>query len=391
MEATPPGSGRSPVSSSRATYFSPRDDRFASSRQEAPRSSRTTSSDEQWGTPRQHGGTPRMTQGMLQHQASFSSNDDYLSATSRSATSRSAEYSFTDAPSARSYYPPAAYPQQQQAYAQQQRPFNNNNTNPMLQQPSTLLSNRSMSSSDNFATTRSWESAPQSPHYPPPRPTMYGPPEDKYGGGVGGGSFDSKQTSPYASSFAPRPGSAAAAASPKYGAGGLGVPARADAKWTPGGADDYKGYYPGDLNAIGEVGGVASAPATAGDGLGPGLSEADVLDIFSFARHGRVEEIERLLNRGVPVDVRDEFGNTLLIIACQQGNKRVAKSVLRRGANINARNTKGNTPLHYCFHFGYVSGSVLPCCFVSRRSSPPCAVWSVQGDSLGQYLISKGL
>jgi ankyrin repeat protein len=80
------------------------------------------------------------------------------------------------------------------------------------------------------------------------------------------------------------------------------------------------------------------------------MSEQDVTDIFSFARHGRCEEIERLFNRGLPADVRDEFGNTLLIIACQNGNKRVAKLVLRRGANINARNYKGNTPLHYCFH-----------------------------------------
>eukprot|EP00428_Durinskia_dybowskii_P067054 CAMPEP_0170370428 /NCGR_PEP_ID=MMETSP0117_2-20130122/8506_1 /TAXON_ID=400756 /ORGANISM="Durinskia baltica, Strain CSIRO CS-38" /LENGTH=282 /DNA_ID=CAMNT_0010625203 /DNA_START=133 /DNA_END=981 /DNA_ORIENTATION=+ len=96
-----------------------------------------------------------------------------------------------------------------------------------------------------------------------------------------------------------------------------------------------------------------------------GLSEKDVEDVFSYARHGRCEEIERLFSKGLPVDVRDSFGNTVLIIACQNGNKRVAKAVLRRGANINSRNHKGNTPLHYCYHYGY-------------------------GDSLGQYLISKG-
>eukprot|EP01038_Epipyxis_sp_PR26KG_P008569 gene8569-11579_t len=96
-----------------------------------------------------------------------------------------------------------------------------------------------------------------------------------------------------------------------------------------------------------------------------GVSEKDVEDIFSFARHGRCEEIEKSLNKGIPVDVRDSFGSTLLIVACQNGNKRVAKTVLRRGANINARNLKGNTPLHYCYHYGY-------------------------GDSLGQYLMEKG-
>lgn len=100
-------------------------------------------------------------------------------------------------------------------------------------------------------------------------------------------------------------------------------------------------------------------------GIMNGISEKDVEDIFSYARHGRCEDIERLLDRGIPLNVRDEYGNTLLIIACQNGNKKVAKLVLRRGADINARNHKGNTPLHYCFHYGY-------------------------GDTLGQYLMSKG-
>lgn len=90
----------------------------------------------------------------------------------------------------------------------------------------------------------------------------------------------------------------------------------------------------------------------------------DLEEIFSFARHGRCEEIDKLLDQGLPVDIRDEFGNTLLIIACQNGNKRVAKTVLRRGANINARNYKGNTPLHYCYQYGY-------------------------GETLGQYIMSK--
>jgi hypothetical protein len=79
------------------------------------------------------------------------------------------------------------------------------------------------------------------------------------------------------------------------------------------------------------------------------FGEYELEEIFSFARHGRCEEIEKLLDQGLPVDVRDEWGNTLLIIACQNGNKRAAKTVLRRGANINSRNFKGNTPLHYCY------------------------------------------
>ena len=87
-------------------------------------------------------------------------------------------------------------------------------------------------------------------------------------------------------------------------------------------------------------------------GIMEGVSEQDVEDIFSYARHGRCTDLERLLDRGIPLNVRDEYGNTLLTIACQNGNKKVAKLVLRRGADINSRNHKGNTPLHYCFHYG---------------------------------------
>ena len=73
-------------------------------------------------------------------------------------------------------------------------------------------------------------------------------------------------------------------------------------------------------------------------------------ELFSAVRHDRLQTTESLLNDGIPVDVRDENGNSLLIIACQNGNKKIVKFLLRRGANMNLRNHKGNTPLHFCFH-----------------------------------------
>ena len=97
-----------------------------------------------------------------------------------------------------------------------------------------------------------------------------------------------------------------------------------------------------------------------------GKSELDkkYFGIFSRARHGRYHECERILKSDVDVDVRDEFGNTPLIVACQNGKKRLAKLFLRYKAGINNVNSHGNTSLHYCFTYGY-------------------------GD-LGDYLISKG-
>ena len=87
-------------------------------------------------------------------------------------------------------------------------------------------------------------------------------------------------------------------------------------------------------------------------------------DIFSLARHARVSEVEDLLLRGIPITSRDENGNSILSIGCQNGSKRIAKLALRFGADINERNDAGNTPLHYCSLY--------------------------QKTSLLQYLISKG-
>lgn len=55
---------------------------------------------------------------------------------------------------------------------------------------------------------------------------------------------------------------------------------------------------------------------------------------------------------GVPADVRDDHGNTILLVACQNGHKRAVKAALRRGADMNARNYRGNTALHFCYAFG---------------------------------------
>ena len=40
----------------------------------------------------------------------------------------------------------------------------------------------------------------------------------------------------------------------------------------------------------------------------------------------------------VQVETRDEFGNTLLILAAQTGSKRMCKILLRHGASLSAQN-----------------------------------------------------
>lgn len=133
-----------------------------------------------------------------------------------------------------------------------------------------------------------------------------------------------------------------------------------------GGSDDRGSYGVDGLARPGAAEakpGPAYAPAPPAPEPHPEY-DADVDNIFSFARHNRVDDVERLLLRGVPPNVRDVYGNTVTLVAAQNGHKRIVKGALRRGADINAANYRGNTALHFCFSFGF--------------------------DKLGDYMISKG-
>ena len=47
-------------------------------------------------------------------------------------------------------------------------------------------------------------------------------------------------------------------------------------------------------------------------------------------------------------------GNTLLLVAAQNGLKGMAKIILLADADINASNSKLNTALHFCHAYGFV-------------------------------------
>jgi len=90
--------------------------------------------------------------------------------------------------------------------------------------------------------------------------------------------------------------------------------------------------------------------------MGGEVSEADMDKyqlVFSRARHGRYEDIAKLLEEGVAVDGRDQSGNTFLMIAAQNGKTKVAKLAIKAKCNVNAQNGQGNTALHFCMAYGF--------------------------------------
>jgi len=92
-----------------------------------------------------------------------------------------------------------------------------------------------------------------------------------------------------------------------------------------------------------------------------------LLNVFSLSRHNKVDQVKEILDRGLPVNTRDIHGNTILIIACQNGLKRLAKLVLRRGANINVRNVSTTicryTRISLSHNLSYSIVEILRCIF----------------------------
>jgi len=83
------------------------------------------------------------------------------------------------------------------------------------------------------------------------------------------------------------------------------------------------------------------------------FSAPNVKEVLSFARHGKRDEVEEALQAGYPIDANDELGNTLLIVSCQNGQKKIAKMAADAGADLNKQNNGGNTALHFLYTFGY--------------------------------------
>mmetsp|Transcript_19638 Transcript_19638/g.33350 ORF Transcript_19638/g.33350 Transcript_19638/m.33350 type:complete len:666 (-) Transcript_19638:1948-3945(-) len=92
--------------------------------------------------------------------------------------------------------------------------------------------------------------------------------------------------------------------------------------------------------------------------------DSEVQQLFSWCRHKKVTELSNALDAGANVNAVDSAGNTMLIVACQNGHYQICKMLLTHRADLNARNARGNTALHYCFNYGY--------------------------DEIGMYLIESG-
>lgn len=67
--------------------------------------------------------------------------------------------------------------------------------------------------------------------------------------------------------------------------------------------------------------------------------------IFDLARGGQTEELVAYVDAGVPADLTNDRGDSLVMLAAYHGHADAVRALLARGAEADRINDRGQTPL----------------------------------------------
>lgn len=87
--------------------------------------------------------------------------------------------------------------------------------------------------------------------------------------------------------------------------------------------------------------------------------EEFVAQSFDFARNNQIEPLTLMLDAGLNVNLSNEKGNSLLMLAAYNNSIDVAKLLLERGADVDKRNDRNQTPLAGVCFKGYTEMAQL--------------------------------
>jgi ankyrin repeat protein len=79
--------------------------------------------------------------------------------------------------------------------------------------------------------------------------------------------------------------------------------------------------------------------------LTPEQVERVVAIAMDLAREGDTAQLLEFLDHGLPVDVTDPSGNTLLMLAAYHGHAATVRALLARGADPDRRNARDQSPI----------------------------------------------
>ncbi|QDS73573.1 hypothetical protein FKW77_001217 [Venturia effusa] len=75
--------------------------------------------------------------------------------------------------------------------------------------------------------------------------------------------------------------------------------------------------------------------------------------LFDFARAGDVPSLSQYLAAGIPTNLTNHEGNTLLMLAAYNGHKGAVELLLSKNADTNVLNARGQSPIAGAVFKGY--------------------------------------
>ncbi|GAA3741251.1 hypothetical protein HDA32_002515 [Spinactinospora alkalitolerans] len=67
--------------------------------------------------------------------------------------------------------------------------------------------------------------------------------------------------------------------------------------------------------------------------------------VFDFARHGDTESLTAYIDAGVPVNLTNDKGDSLVMLAAYHGHAGTVARLCERGADVDRLNDRGQSPL----------------------------------------------
>lgn len=100
--------------------------------------------------------------------------------------------------------------------------------------------------------------------------------------------------------------------------------------------------------------------------------------VFNLAREGGTEMLASYVDAGVPANLCNDKGDTLVMLAAYHGHPQTVAALLERGADPDRPNDRGQTPLAGAVFKGgrtvieaLLAGGADPAAGTRRRSTPP--------------------
>ncbi|KAK5137768.1 hypothetical protein LTR08_007340 [Meristemomyces frigidus] len=78
-----------------------------------------------------------------------------------------------------------------------------------------------------------------------------------------------------------------------------------------------------------------------------------VTKLFDFARQGKTPELRQYITAGIPLNLTNHKGDTLLMLASYYGQVETLQMLLEKGADVNVLNDRGQSPIAGAVFKGY--------------------------------------